>query len=77
MNKFTTLLVGKVTFSCFKQLPLNSTLIFELFAHLSHGEKLLFGVIEGLIFSFDNPLGSHSTNVSEIPPGIVKILKTG
>ena len=63
--------------TCFKQLPFNSTLIFELFIHLIFGEKLLFAVVEGLIFSFDNRLDFHSTIESVRTDGIMKVLKIG
>ena len=62
MNKFTTFLVVKVILSCFKQLPLNSTLILELLIHLTFGERLLFAVTKGLNFSFE----------SVIPTDVVK-----
>ena len=66
----------KVTLSCFKQLPLNYTLIFEL-CHFSFGERLLFDVVGGLIVSFENPLDCHATTVSLRPSGIVKVFKIG
>ena len=36
---------------------------------------LLLAVIESLIFSFDNPLDSHSTSEPAVPAAIVKVLK--
>ena len=58
--KFTTLFgVKAALFSCFKQLPLNSNLILELFIHTSFGARLLFALYGGLMFSFDNPLDYH------------------
>ena len=50
INKFTTLLGVKFTLSVFKQLLLNSTIIFEL-CHVRFGERLLFDVVEGDLFS--------------------------
>ena len=67
------LLGVKVILSCFNQLPLNSTLIFELFIHHSFGERLLFAVVD-LIFSFDNPLNFYSTIVSSTSIFVSKAL---
>ena len=39
-NKFTTFLPVKVTLSCFKQLLLNLTLVFELLVPINFGERL-------------------------------------
>ena len=44
----------KVTLSCLKQLPLNSTLISELY-HFSFGKRLLLDVVGGIIVLFGNP----------------------
>ena len=60
----------------FTQLPLNSTLIFEL-CHLSFGERILFDEVGGLIFSFDKPLDCHATIVSVRPVGVVEVFKIG
>ena len=63
-----------LTLSCFKQVPLKCSLILELFYNTSLGGSLLFAVIGGLIFSFENLLDFHSTIVSLKSAGIVKIL---
>ena len=76
MNKFTILFGVKVTLSCFKQIPLNSTLIFEL-SHFSFGERLVFDVVGGLIFSCDNLLDCHPTIVSVRAEDIAKVFKIG
>ena len=68
------LLGVKVTLSCFNQLPLNSTLIFELFIHHSFGERLLSAVVGDRIFSFDNPLNFYSTIVSSTSIFVSKAL---
>ena len=52
INKFTTLSGVKVILSCFKQILLNPTL-FDL-CYFCFGERLLFDVVGGLIFSFGN-----------------------
>ena len=58
---------------CLKQLPLNSTLITELFICLSFGEWLWFAIIiGGLIYLFNNPLESHFTTASGRPAGVLK-----
>ena len=74
INKFTTLFGVKVTLSCFQQLPLNFNLILELFIHTSFGERLLFAVKGGVIFSFDNPLDFHSAIVFGRPENLVIVL---
>ena len=74
IKKFTTFLGLTVNLSCFKKLPLNSLFIFELLIHLSFGDRILLATSRGLIFSFDNPLDSHSAIVSVIPVGIVNDL---
>ena len=53
INEFTRLFGVKVILSWFKQLPLTSTLIFEL-RYSSFSERLLFDVVDDLIFPFDN-----------------------
>ena len=69
MNKFTSLFGAKVTLSCFKQFPLNSSgLILELFIHTSFGVRPLFAAKEG---SFDNPLDSHSATVFGRPEKVI------
>ena len=60
INKLTTLFGVKDTLFCFKQLPLTSNLVLELFIHTTFGEGLSFAVKGGLTFSFDNPLNHHS-----------------
>ena len=67
----------KITLSCFRQLPLNSNLILELFTHARLEERLWFDVKRGLFFSFDNPLGSHWAFVFGRTKNIVKVVKVG
>ena len=76
-SRLTTFLRIKVTLPCFKELPLNSTLAFELCIHFGFGERPLVSVTTGLVFSFDNPLYSDFTIVSVIPAVMVKRLKIG
>ena len=71
---FTTLFGVKVANSCLKKLPVNLNLFPELFIHTSFGERLLFAVKGGSIFSFDNPLDFHSEIMSERPENIVIVL---
>ena len=59
ISKFAKSFGVEVTLSCFKQLSLILCLILELFNYISFEERLWFAVTSGLIFSFDNPLGSH------------------
>ena len=59
INKLAKPFGVEVTLSCFKQLSLILYLILELFNYISFEERLWFAVTSGLIFSFDNPLGSH------------------
>ena len=73
INKFTTILGVKVILSCFKQLPLKSTLIFEL-CHFSFGERLLFEVVGGFIFSFENTLDSRAAIASVKLDGNMKVV---
>ena len=61
----------KVTLPCFKQLPLNSNFILEIFIHNSFGERLLFAVKGGVI---NNPLDSHSATVFDGSENVVTVL---
>ena len=64
----------KGALSCFKQLPLNSNFIQELFIHTSFGEGLLFDVKGDVNISFENPLDSHSEIVSGRPENVEIVL---
>ena len=61
---------------CFKGHTFNYTLIFEL-CYFSFGERLLFAVLWGHVFPFDNPVDSHAVAVSERPGSVVKMLIIG
>ena len=52
VNK-STIFGVKVTLSCFKQVSLNFTLVFEWFIDLIYGEALLIALRGGSIFSFE------------------------
>ena len=56
---------------CFKDLPSNFDLILVLF-HISFGERPLFTIYGGVIFSFDSLLYSHSEYVR--PENVVTVL---
>ena len=62
---------------CFKQLPLSSNFILELFMHTGFGEKLLFDVKGGVSFSFDNTLDSHMEIASQKPGNNEIVLQIG
>ena len=49
-------------------------LFLEIFMHDSFRERLLFDAQEGINFSFDNPLDSHSVIVPVRPENVVIIL---
>ena len=72
--KFTTLFGLKGALSCFRQLPLNSNLILELFIHTNFGERHLFDVKREVNFSFDNLLDSHSEIMSGRLENVVMVL---
>ena len=63
--------------SCFKQLHLNYTHIFELLIHCSFVERLLFAAVGGLSFSFDNLLDSRSMTVFVRLADILKVSSAG
>ena len=77
IKELTTFLGVNVTLSCFKPFSLNQTVIFELSIHLTFGERQLFGIIRGVIFSFDNPFDSYSMIIFVITVAIVKVFKIG
>ena len=61
----------------FKELSSISTLIFKL-NHFSFGERLLFAVVGGLIFSFYNSLDFQLAIILFARPAdILKVLKIG
>ena len=61
MERFIVFEGVKVTFYCFKQLPLNIKQKFEFSCHLIDGERILSVVVGGLTFSVGKPLDFHST----------------
>ena len=78
MKKLTTFLWARhLALSCFKQLPLTSRVIFELWIHLSFGTRVIPGVLVSSILSSDKPLDFHATTVSVTQVGILKVLEFG
>ena len=74
IDKFTTMFGVNVTLSCFKLLTLNSNNILELLIQTSFGESILFAVKGGVIFSYENALGSHSATVFGRPENVTTVL---
>ena len=63
-----------VILSCFKLLTLNSNNILELLIHASFGESILFTVKGGVIFSYENALGSYSAIAFGRPENVTRVL---
>ena len=53
-----------IVLSCFKQLSLNSTVVYELRIHFTFGERLLSGAVGAFMLSPSNPLNFHPITVS-------------
>ena len=62
----------KVTFFCFKQLPLNIKQKFEFSYHLIDRERLISVVVGVVSFSVDKPLDFHDTTFS-VSPNLIEV----
>ena len=54
----------KITFICFRQLPINTKQTFKFMCHLIDGERLWAVVVEIVTFSADKTLDLHVTTFS-------------